>query len=155
MWQCSKCGEQIEDEFDSCERCSKDEVSEEDDQLLSTKAPSERVSFWLGAGMGAIVMFILIYYRLFEDTLGSVIAGIIAGIISGGVRRGLFAGFIAVFFGIFIVWCAQYGFSEIWVFLAVGIFYGIFGSFAGALGGFLRGQLGWLLMSAKLYMSGI
>lgn len=62
MWKCPKCGEEIDDHFDSCWKCAKVESASESVDTLEPKQPSG--GFWCAWWRGWYVFLMILVYSV-------------------------------------------------------------------------------------------
>jgi len=62
MWKCPKCGEEIDDHFDSCWKCAKVETASESVDTSQPKQPSE--GFWCAWRRGWYVFLMILVYSM-------------------------------------------------------------------------------------------
>jgi len=117
MWECPECGEEIEDQFDSCWKCAEGKLSPEDARLLAdsdspimrAESARRRKAFWIGACCGAAATLGLSMKQF--PFIAQLVGGLVAGVIARGGVRGIFAGFTAVWVGTFLD-CLFGGFAQ-------------------------------------------
>jgi hypothetical protein len=98
MWKCQKCGEQIEDTYDSCWRCAPEELPDDQKDLLKDSSEAKsggRTIFWVSIVLGFIIVFL---FDVGRSSLGLILGPLCAGMLAGGSGRGLAVGFMANFF---------------------------------------------------------
>jgi hypothetical protein len=152
MWNCPKCGEEIEDQFDSCWRCAREDSMQDTEKAgkePSTAASTGRKSFWIGTAVGAAIVFA---FDFAGNPLGLSLGPLIAAAIAGGALRGGGAGFLCNF-----VWGATFLFRTPCLHGIAGVFGAgeaaaagigaalIFGFGFGIWPGFILGLVGGLL----------
>jgi hypothetical protein len=66
MWKCPKCGEEVDDQFDSCWRCAKVESVSES---VETSQPNQRCGFWGAWRRGWYVLLMIAVYGVVQSLL--------------------------------------------------------------------------------------